>query len=554
MITANIESFCVLGEGSTIEISQVSPVGQYRLFVVYGGNLLIEQSINFQASTVERLQVQGTGSYSVILRRLSEVVEAGPVIFGTTLMLRGLDSVRAGDLVYFGKDRYFNDYLSREVRSVSLSGGSRFLNLSAPPPYPQPNGKFLVTAQEPEDFVSVLEIDCYSEGTNLITAFVPSLMIPLANGISFTVAKKENCNTSLPVLYCYDQLITIEDVSLLQIRSSYQQNTLRIYQSHCGSSNASSDVSSRLEDKYSEDRPQGNLIEEITAEISSSDQPVLRQNLALIEASILRLEGATTSPLEEGDWIKITFRKVFQGRPLAPRFFTFYKQITTKTVANNQVDHTLATTLYAGKNMEIEMVERLPHPLRYYSFKIDWKGYNCGHYRLEIVGKGLYAERTDNDSGLLRTVPVSTPIEEVHQSVPIHLQTHHHGTLKIAYTNDNNSFGMHYLDGLHHFVRVRAELGRNQQIETEREVYLQANGKRKKLYEALSRKLLLRIGRVPHYMHEKIQLALAHDVLQINEQLLTAEEEYAQGETSRKGLSSAEVTLTDNSFFEENAP
>lgn len=142
-------------------------------------------------------------------------------------------------------------------------------------------------------------------------------------------------------------------------------------------------------------------------------------------------------------------------------------------------------------------------------------------------------------------------------SEPIDLGKHEK-SIKIEYTNQTNDYGINYQffnsAGTKHFIRIKAEFAWTENFEKEVEVYRKANGQRKKLYSAVSRKRLLRTDRLPNYMHEKIVLALEHDLLLIDGQAYVSEEDYQKTDINRQGYSSGSVSLTDNEFYEENQP
>ncbi len=197
-------------------------------------------------------------------------------------------------------------------------------------------------------------------------------------------------------------------------------------------------------------------------------------------------------------------------------------------------------------------VQPLAQGVKFFETKIHWKGFGCGCYQLKIIGK----DRETAIGELFPTIPDSF----VAISEPIQVGHFEKDFVLIEYTNNTNNYHLLYSENpafekLKHILRVEGWFGFEAEIEIDNEVYRTAAGKVEKLYESLAKKLNFRTGRLPNYMHEKLIIALSHDEVIINGVNVTADGKYnTKTEKNKLQLRTAEIQLTDNSFFFENEP
>lgn len=176
--------------------------------------------------------------------------------------------------------------------------------------------------------------------------------------------------------------------------------------------------------------------------------------------------------------------------------------------------------------------------------------------RLEI--RSLY-DGTNNITVTI-TVPVGEIIQfseasELYKSDCIDIAEEHECTKLITYSNNSDFAGIVY-DGIspvpEFHLRVPAMLFRATRPE-EQEVHPLSNDEWLRVWSRMTKKMRLELGFMPDYMHEKLQLILMHDNVEIDGLSWKKRDPYELGEGNKRNpLMKASVLLTDKTFIKRN--
>lgn len=149
----------------------------------------------------------------------------------------------------------------------------------------------------------------------------------------------------------------------------------------------------------------------------------------------------------------------------------------------------------------------------------------------------------------------TTPRVSVAKSDCVLMKESHLCTKEITYTNASNFAGIVY-DNISPEVGFTALIPAiffEEENPSEREDHELSNGEIVRLYNKLEKKKRLDIGFVPFYMHEKIQLILMHDTIEIDGSEWIQRDEYEKKESNRTfPLRRASVFLHDKDSITEN--
>jgi hypothetical protein len=159
---------------------------------------------------------------------------------------------------------------------------------------------------------------------------------------------------------------------------------------------------------------------------------------------------------------------------------------------------------------------------------------------LSTVPAGCYYLRVTATSPALGTArAISEPLE---------LAPEHPGTVLITYHNFDNAFGLNYSNGLLNQLRVSARLF---ELETDmtKEVLLESTTRTTLLSAVARRKRRLETFLLPPYLHEKLALAFAHDLVTVQGEEYVSEEKYERTVVERYGLLNGSVLLTQREGF-----
>jgi hypothetical protein len=149
----------------------------------------------------------------------------------------------------------------------------------------------------------------------------------------------------------------------------------------------------------------------------------------------------------------------------------------------------------------------------------------------------------------------TTPRASVAKSDCVLMKESHQCTKEITYSNASNFAGLIY-DNVSPEVEFKTLIPAiffEEENPSEREDHELSNGEIVRLYNKLEKKKRLDIGFVPFYMHEKIQLILMHDNVEIDGAEWIQRDEYEKREGNRTfPLRRASVFLHDKDFITEN--
>jgi hypothetical protein len=133
-------------------------------------------------------------------------------------------------------------------------------------------------------------------------------------------------------------------------------------------------------------------------------------------------------------------------------------------------------------------------------------------------------------------------------SEPLELAADHAGTVLITYRNYDNAFGLNYSFGLENRLRVSGRLF-ELDTDTTKEVLIESTTRTTLLSAVARRKRRLELFGLPPYLHEKLALAFAHDLVRVQGEVVVAEEKYERTVVERYGLWNGSVLLTQREGF-----
>lgn len=133
-------------------------------------------------------------------------------------------------------------------------------------------------------------------------------------------------------------------------------------------------------------------------------------------------------------------------------------------------------------------------------------------------------------------------------SEPIELATSHKDTVEIKWRNFDNGFDVNYSFGLQNVVRVVGQF-RPIDVDGTDETLLESSGRTTLLSAEARRLLRLKVFGVPDYLHEKLALALKHDLLTVDGLEVVKEGKYERTPSETANLSNGQVVLVQRDWL-----
>jgi hypothetical protein len=151
------------------------------------------------------------------------------------------------------------------------------------------------------------------------------------------------------------------------------------------------------------------------------------------------------------------------------------------------------------------------------------------------VAKGCYyilLTATDPALGSARAV-----------SEPIEVASEHPGTLLIAYRNYDNAYDINYTHGIEHRVRVVARL-HEPDTATTKDILITSDNRTLLLASTVRLQERLKTFQLPPYLHIRLGIAFAHDLVRVEGVRYVAEGKYERTVLEQYGLWNGSVVLT----------
>ena len=194
-----------------------------------------------------------------------------------------------------------------------------------------------------------------------------------------------------------------------------------------------------------------------------------------------------------------------------------------------QTAYTLVPTTQVCTNSTVYNIEEW----EVFEISINWSLYSINNYYLSI--RGIDQQFAD----------------VIAQSEPVELQTAHDDTVLVQWWNNDNAFLIDYSTGIKMMMRVNARLsfpkpgGQITGMEDSVRRYI-------KLQENVTRLHDMEVWDTPFYLIEKLQIAMAHDNLYVNNVQYATEEKLEPQEFELEVLMNARARLRQVEFENEN--
>ncbi|MFN7703493.1 MAG: hypothetical protein ACK5OS_02635 [Chryseotalea sp.] len=345
---------------------------------------------------------------------------------------------------------------------------------------------------------------------------------PIVNGLRFVVENNDLQNfdnvlfaqQQYPgVMQCdYNQSLELNDSSVIQFRSSYVNNQVRVY-------NKANDnlVGTILPFKRLSYIDKSDTRSAFFANLGSGQIQVFFNNgLPLIYQIGQTVTIANQASLN-GTY---EIQDIRQGFAAAAGY---------EVLILNKV-WTSPSSILSGDLTTVFNLEEFD----VYEFTVNWSVYGVGEYYIEVVG-------TDAQFAEYKAV-----------SEPISIKASQDDHVLIEYKNFDSAFKIDYTTGIVHKIRVTGELkwplpgGENT-------TYRDSNARLIKVEEIVTRNPQFFVYDLPPYLLEKIRLAMAHDWFRINGIEYQSEEGFEPEYFQNDGLGNGKAKIQQVEFMSENS-
>ncbi|WP_418894223.1 hypothetical protein [Limibacterium fermenti] len=176
-----------------------------------------------------------------------------------------------------------------------------------------------------------------------------------------------------------------------------------------------------------------------------------------------------------------------------------------------------------------EMIREFVHSFNYFSTGLDLSGILTAEdcFRLKL---------TDKTAGKVYYSNVLVYLPETEY-------------LHLSYWCDKDEFGFHYEANKPNTVRIPAILRKPSYVENA-EKYTDSNGKTRVLYKEIQKKYALQTDYMPYSWHDKLKIALSHDLVKINDTEMDETGNYTLGDEINESACGVECVMGETEVAE----